>query len=174
MLGRRWLFVRRMLRWRGQGIARGRRRRRRDTGSGACMVVVRGRRGPGRQRGIYPPFPSTWRRVRRGLTLISIHPRTLQVTFTILLRLTLGSFATIQRLARVDIGERVVIVGRVIVVVFMSHFTFAITFVLRDGHAWAQRLAISDGEAARATARLSLANVLANPYFDALVCKRAR
>ena len=139
------------------------------------MVIVRGRRGPGRQRGrgVNPPFPSTWRRVRRGLTLIRIHPRTLQITFTILLRLTLGSFATSQRFARSDIGERVVIVGRVIMMIFMSHFTFTITFVLRDGYAWAQRLAVSYGEAARATAGLSLANVLADPYFDALVSKRA-
>ena len=175
MLGRRWLVVRRMLRWRRRGIARGsrrRRRRRRDAGSGACMVVVRARRGPGRQRGIHPPFPSTRRRVRRGLTLVAVHPRTFQITFTILLRLTLGSFSATQRLARSDIGKRVVIVRRVIVV-FVSHFTFTITFVLRvDGYAWPQRLAISDGEVGRATAGLSLANVLADSYFDALVSKR--
>jgi hypothetical protein len=136
------------------------------------MVVVRARRGPGRrQRGIHPPFPSTRRRVRRGLTLIAIHPRTFQITFTILLRLTLGSLAAIQRLARSDIGKRVVIVRRVIVV-FVSHFTFTITFVLRDGYARPQRLAISDGEVSRATAGLSLANVLADSYFDTLVSKR--
>jgi hypothetical protein len=168
MLGRRWLVIRRMLRWRGQGIARGRRRRRRDAGTGTCMVVVRARRGPGRQRGLHSPFPSTRRWVRRGLPLISIHPRTFQITLTILLRLTLGSFATIQRLARSDIGKRVVIV-RSVIVVFVSHFTFTITFVLRDGYAWPQRLAISDGEVSRATAGLSLANVLADSYFDALV-----
>ena len=135
------------------------------------MVVVRARRGPGRQRGIYSPFPSTRRRVRRGLSLISIHPRAFHITLTILLRLTLGSFAAIpiQRLARSDIGKRVVIIRRVIVV-FVSHFTFAITFVLRDdGYARPQRLAISDGEVSRATAGLSLANVLADSYFDALV-----
>jgi hypothetical protein len=134
------------------------------------MVVIRGRRGPGRYRGIHSPFPSTRRRVRRGLTLIAIHPRTFRITFTILRRLTLGSFSAIQRLTRSDIGKRVVIVGRVIVV-FVSHFTFTITFILRDGYAWSQRLAISDGEVSRATAGLSLANVLADSYFDALVSK---
>jgi hypothetical protein len=169
MLGWRWLVVRRVLRRRGEGIARGRRRRRRSTGT--CMVVVRGRRGPGGQRGIHSPFPSTRRWVRRGLTLISIHPRTLQITFTILLRLTLGSLAAaIQRLARSDIRKRVVIV-RSVIVVFVSHLTFTITFVLQDGYAWPQGLAISDGEVSRATAGLSLANVLANSYFDALVSK---
>jgi hypothetical protein len=171
MLGRRWLVIRRVLRWRGQGIARGRRRRRRDAGSGTCMVVVRGRRGPGRQRGIHSPFPRTRRRVRRGLTFITIYPRTFQITFTILLRLTLGSLAASQRLARSgDIGKRVVII-RSVIVVFVSHFTFTITFVLRDGYAWPQRLAISDREVGRATAGLSLANVLADSYFDALVSK---
>lgn len=62
------------------------------------------------------------------------------------------------------------IVGRVIVV-FVSNFTFTITFILRDGYAWPQRLAISDGEVGRAAAGLSLANVLADSYFDALVSK---
>ena len=170
MLGRRWLFIRRVLWWRGRGIARGSGRRRRGAGSGTCVVVVRARRGPGRQRSFHSPFPSTWRRVRRGLTLFAIHPRTLQITFTILLRLTLGSFSAIQRLARCDIGKRVVIVRRVSVV-FLSHFTFTITFVVPDGYAWPQRLAISDGEVCRATAGLSLANVLADAYFDALVSK---
>jgi hypothetical protein len=136
------------------------------------MVVVRARRSPGRQRGIYSPFPSTRRSVRRGLTLIAIHPWTFRISFTILLRLTLGSFSAIQRLACSDIGKRVVIVRRVIVV-FVSHFTFTITFVLRDGYAWPQRLAICDGEVSRATAGLPLANVLADSYFDALVSKRA-
>jgi hypothetical protein len=134
------------------------------------MVIVRGRRGPGRQRGIHSPFPSTRRRVRRGLTLIAVHPGTLQITFTILLRLTLGSFAAIQRLARSDIGKRVVIV-RSVIMVFVSHFTFTITFVFRDGYARSQRLAISDGEVSRAAAGLSLANVLADSYFDALISK---
>lgn len=134
------------------------------------MVVVRGRRCPGRHRGIHSPFPSTRRWVRRGLTLIAVHPGTFQITFTILLRFTLGSFAAIQRLARSDIGKRVVIVRRVIVV-FVSHFTFTITVVLRDGYAWPQRLAIGDGEVSRAAAGLSLANVLADSYLDALVSK---
>lgn len=134
------------------------------------MVVVRTRRSPGCQRGIDSPFPSTRRRVRRGLTLIAVHPRTFQITFTILLRLTLGSLAAIQRLARSDIGKRVVIV-RSVIVVFVSHLTFTITFFLRDGYAWPQRLAISDGEVGRATTGFSLANVLADSYFNALVSK---
>lgn len=62
------------------------------------------------------------------------------------------------------------IVGGVIVV-FVPRFTFTITFVLPDGYAWPQRLAISDGEVSRATAGLSLANVLADSYFDALISK---
>jgi hypothetical protein len=136
------------------------------------MCVVRGRRSPGRQRSFHPPFPSTRRRVRRGLTLIAVHPRTFQITFTILLRLTLGSLAAIQRLAGSDIGKRVVIVRRVIVV-FVSHLTFTITFILRDGYARSQRLAVGDGEVTRATAGLPLANVLADSYFYALVSKRA-
>lgn len=60
---------------------------------------------------------------------------------------------------------------RSVVVVFVSHFTFTITFFLRDGYAWPQRLAISDGEISRATAGLSLANVLADSDFNALVSK---
>ncbi len=136
------------------------------------MVFVRARRGPGRQRGIHSPFPSTRRRVRRGLTLVAIHPGTLQITFTILLRFSLGSFAPIQRLAS-DIRKRVVIV-RCVTVVFVCHFTFTITFVLRDGDAWPQRLAIGNREATRATAGLPLTNVLADSYLDALVSKRAR
>jgi hypothetical protein len=137
------------------------------------MVFVRARRGPGRQRGIYSPFPSTRSRVRRGLTLVAaIHPRTLQITFTILLRFTLGSFAPIQRLAS-DTRKRIVIV-RCVTVVFVCHFTFTITFVLLDGDAWPQRLAIGNREATRASAGLPLANVLADSYLDALVSKRAR
>ncbi len=173
MLRRRRLLVRRVLWWRVERIARGRRRRRRDAGRGTCVVLVRVGLAPGRQRGIDTPFPSTWRWVRRGLTLIAIYPRAFQITltFTILLRLTLRSFAAIQRLAS-DIGKRVVIVGRVIVV-FVSPFTFTITLVLLDGYARPQWLAIGDGEISHATAGFSLANVLADSDFDALVSKRA-
>jgi len=64
-----------------------------------------------------------------------------------------------------------VIVRRVTVVVILSHFTFTITFFVRDGYARPQGLAICDGEVRRAAAGLSLANVLADSYFDALVSK---
>lgn len=60
---------------------------------------------------------------------------------------------------------------RSVIVVFVSHLTFTITFFLRDGYAWPQRLAISDGEVGRATTGFSLANVLADSYFNALVSK---
>jgi hypothetical protein len=133
------------------------------------MVIVRAGRTPGRQCGIDSPFPSTRRRVRCGLTLIIIHPRTFQITLTILLGFTVGTFAAYQRLAS-DIGKRVVVVCGVTVVI-VSHFTFTITFVFLDGYAWPQGLAICDREICRATAGLSLANVLADPYFDALVSK---
>jgi hypothetical protein len=61
-----------------------------------------------------------------------------------------------------------VIVGRVTVVI-VSRFT--ITFVVLDGYALRQGLAVWDREARRATAGLSLANVLANSNLDALVSK---
>lgn len=62
------------------------------------------------------------------------------------------------------------IVGRVTVVI-VSRFTFTITFVVLDGYALRQGLAVWDREARRATAGLSLANVLANSNLDALVSK---
>jgi hypothetical protein len=98
------------------------------------MVIVRAGRAPGSQSGIDSPL-RTRGRVGRGLTLIAIHPRTLQITVAILLGFTLGSFAAIQGLAR-DIGKRVVIVRRVTVVVIVPHFTFTITFFVLDGYAW--------------------------------------
>ena len=58
-----------------------------------------------------------------------------------------------------------------ITVVILSHFTFTITFVVRDGYAWTQGLAVCDGEVCRAAAGLSLANVFADTYLDALVSK---
>ena len=58
-----------------------------------------------------------------------------------------------------------------VTVVIVSHFTFTITFVVLDGYAWRQGLAVCDREARRATAGLSLANVLANSNLDALVSK---
>jgi hypothetical protein len=134
-------------------------------------MIVRARRAPGRQSRIDPPFPRTrLRRVRCGLTLIGVHPRTFQITFTILLGFTLGSFAAATRRLASNIGKRIVIVCCVTVVV-VSHFTFTITFVIPDGYAWPQGLAICDREVRRATAGLSLANVLANSYLDTLVSK---
>jgi len=53
----------------------------------------------GGQWGIDWPFPSTRSRVRRGLTLILIHPWTFRITLMILLGFTLGSLAAIPRLA---------------------------------------------------------------------------
>ena len=58
-----------------------------------------------------------------------------------------------------------------VTVVILSRFTFPITFIIIDGYAWAQGLAIRNREVREATAGLSLANVLADSNFDALVSK---
>lgn len=133
------------------------------------MVFVRARRAPGRQSGIDSRPFSTRRRVGRRLTLISFQPRTLQITITLLLGFTLGAFAAAVHGFSI-IGKRVVIVGGITVVI-LSHFTFTITFVVRDRYAWSQGLAVCDREICRAAAGLSLANVLADAYLDALVSK---
>ena len=61
--------------------------------------------------------------------------------------------------------------GVTMVMVILSHFTFTITFVFWDGYAGPQGLAIRDREVRRAAAGLSLANVLADSNFNALVSK---
>jgi hypothetical protein len=154
-------------RWR-YWIARGRRRRR-DTSSGSGTFVRSGRT-PGRQRGINSPLSSTWGLVGSGFNLVTVHPWTFHFTFAILVSFTLRSFATIIRGFAGDSGERVVIISRIIVVV-LSHFTFSIAFLILDGDAWPQGLAIRNREIGDTTARFSLTNVLADTYLNALVSK---
>ena len=133
-------------------------------------MIIRTRGGtPRRKRGIDSPFPSTRSRVRRGFTLLLIHPRTFRITFTILLGFTLGSLEAIRGLAG-DISERIVIVCRVIVII-VPRFTVSIALLVLDGNTWAEGLAICDWEVHGATARLPLTNVLADSYLDALVSK---
>jgi hypothetical protein len=125
-------------------------------------------RTPGRQRGIDPPLPITGRRIGCGVRLITIDPRTLRIPFTFLLYFTLRSLAAIAGGLASDIGERVVIVGGVIVII-VSHFTFTIALLIRDGDTGSQRLAVRNRKV-RCT-RFSLSNVLADSYLDTLVSK---
>jgi hypothetical protein len=61
-----------------------------------------------------------------------------------------------------------VIVCRVIVII-LPRFTVSVTLLVLDGNTWAEGLAICDWKVRHATARLPLANVLADSYLDALV-----
>lgn len=134
-------------------------------------MLIRVGRTPGRQRRIDAPLPSTRRRIGSRVSLIAIDPRTLRITITILLYFTLSSLAVIARRLAGDIGERIVIVGRVTVII-VSHFTFTIAALLiRDGYTGSQGLAVR--RKVRGT-RFSLSNVLADSYLDALVSKRTR
>src|SRR6266702_2221011 len=121
-----------------------------------CVCVVLSRRGIG-----------------CGVSLITIDPRTLRITFTILLYFTLGSLAVVTRGLASDIGERVVIVGRVVVII-VSRFTFTIALLIRDGYTWSQGLAVRNRKVRVRGTRFSLSNVLADSYLDALVSKRTR
>jgi hypothetical protein len=63
-----------------------------------------------------------------------------------------------------------VVIRRITVVFVMSHFTLSIALLIRNGDAWPQGLAICNRKV-NTTARLSLANVLADAYLDSLVSK---
>ncbi len=90
-------------------------------------------------------------------------PRTLRITLTILLCFTLRSLAVVVREFASDIGEQVVIVGRVVV---MSHFIFTIALLIRDDYTGSQGLAVRNRKV-RGT-RYSLSNILADSYIDTL------
>lgn len=133
-------------------------------------MIIRARGGaPRRKRGIDPPFPSTRSGVRRGFALLLLYPRTLQITFTLLLGFTLGSLKAICGLGG-DIGKRIVIVGGVTVII-KPRFAVSIALLVLDGDTWAEGLAIWDWEVGDATARFPLTNVLADSYLDTLVSK---
>ena len=129
-------------------------------------MIIRAGRSPGGQRRIDPPLPRTRRWVRCGISFVTVDPRTFWITFTLLLYLTLRSLARVVRGFSGDIGERVVIVGRIIVI-FTPGLTFSIALLILDGNAGTQGLAVRNRKV-RAT-RFSLSNVLTNSYLDTLV-----
>jgi hypothetical protein len=85
----------------------------------------------------------------------------------VLLGFTLGSLAAIRGLSS-DIRKRIVVIGGVTVVI-VPRFTFPIALFVLDGYAWAEGLAIWDGEICDTATGLPLANVLADSYLNSLV-----